>query len=122
LAGKVVAVQRDTIAFERVDVLRRQGVAIRDVVVVPGTIDPVEADCGGDAEVALVHEPVGRYFAGRDDRLTVTGSVSHALDPQPLGIVFSQQDGELQAAVARAIKAMKQDQSFVKLLEDWFGP
>ena len=53
--------------------------------------------------------------------LAVTGYVEHALDSQPLGIMFSERDKDLQAAVARELKALKQDQSFIKLLDNWFG-
>jgi ABC-type amino acid transport substrate-binding protein len=121
LAGKVVAVQRDTIALGLVKELKRKGVAIGKIVEVSGTFEPLMEVQRGAAEVALVHEPVGLDVTRQDGGLTITGSVGHVLDSQPLGIVFSEEDKELQAAVARAIKDMRQDESFEKLLEDWFG-
>jgi serine/threonine protein kinase len=121
LAGKAIAVQTDTTAYKFVEQLRLQGVLIGRVIVVPGTEGPFEALKQGTADVTLAHEPVGRHYAKQDPRLTITGSVGHEMDPDPVGIAFSRQDKELQAAVADALKAMKQDGTFNRLLEAWFG-
>jgi ABC-type amino acid transport substrate-binding protein len=121
LAGKIVAVQTDTAAQKLVEGFRKKGVAVKEVKVFAGTLEPLDAVREGRAEVTLADEPVARYYALQDPRLSVTGSVGHALDPDPIGIAFRKEDRELQTAVTDALKAMRQDGSFGKLLEEWFG-
>jgi ABC-type amino acid transport substrate-binding protein len=122
LAGKIVAVQRDTTAQRLVEDVRRRGVAVKDLLVLPNTRDPFDAVLSGRAEVMMAHEPVARYAAKQDPRLTVLGQIGHTLDPEPVGLAFAPTDKELQAAVAQALKALKHDGTFGRLLDEWFGP
>jgi ABC-type amino acid transport substrate-binding protein/tRNA A-37 threonylcarbamoyl transferase component Bud32 len=121
LAGKVVAVQADTTAQQAVERLQRGGLALKRVLTYPSTPEPFLAVGKGAADVTLDHEMIARYFARQDGNLVVLGPVGHAMDPEPLGVAFRKQDKELQAAVADALRAMKQDGTFDRLLEEWFG-
>ncbi len=75
----------------------------------------------GAAEVTIVDEPVGRYQARLDADFVVTGMIGHAMDPAPVGMVFRSADRQLQEAVAQVIHKMKEDGSFGRILEKWFG-
>jgi ABC-type amino acid transport substrate-binding protein len=66
------------------------------------------------------------YFLGHYARehasLTVISPVGHLMDPDPAGIAFGKKDKTLQAAVVEVLKAMREDGSFPRLLEEWFSP
>jgi polar amino acid transport system substrate-binding protein len=122
LAGKVVAVQKDTIAERLVATLRRNGVAVGEVQLVPAGGDPFQALRDGKADVTLADEPVARYYARLHPRhLVVAGPVSRVMDPNPVGIALSKKDGQLKDAVAREVEAMQQDGTFERLKKKWFG-
>jgi ABC-type amino acid transport substrate-binding protein len=119
LAGRVIAVQADTNALRLVRLLQ-QRIALKEVKVFPETIDPFDAVLRGDADVTYAHEPVAHYHADRDKRLVVLGTVGHGMNPDPVGIAFRKQDKALQAAVAEAIKGLREDGIFERVLETWF--
>jgi ABC-type amino acid transport substrate-binding protein len=121
LEGKVVAVQRDTMAQKLVETLKNRGVLIREILILPGGRDPFDAVQQGKADVTLADEPVARWHAGQEADLTVMGPVSHAIEPYSVGIAFCKQDRELQAAIAKAIEALKQDGTFDRLRKEWFA-
>jgi ABC-type amino acid transport substrate-binding protein/tRNA A-37 threonylcarbamoyl transferase component Bud32 len=122
LAGKILAVQKDTTAHKLVDGLQQKGLGIKQVLVFPNASDPFDALGNGQAEVTLAHQPVARYYAKLDASLTELGPVGHAMAPDPVGIAFCKQDKKLQAAIAEALAAMKDDGAFNRLLDQWFGP
>jgi eukaryotic-like serine/threonine-protein kinase len=122
LAGKVVAVGADSVQHRFVNGLRDRGLAIKEIKVIRGGEDPFAALKRGQAEVTISEEPVARYKARLDPAdIVITGSVGHAMDPDPIGIVLRQQDRQLHDAVAEAIHMMKEDGTFGRILGKWFG-
>jgi polar amino acid transport system substrate-binding protein len=121
LEGKVVAVQRDTMAQKLVETLKNRDVAIREILVLPGGKDPFDAVMLGKADVTLADEPVARWYARQESGLAVMGTVSRAIEPYSVGIACCRQDRELQAAVSKALDALKQDGTFDRLKEKWFA-
>jgi ABC-type amino acid transport substrate-binding protein len=122
LAGKVVAVQKDTRAHEMVDKLKtKRDIAIKKIIALGRGSDPFDALLKGEAEVTLVEKMVARHYAkGHKEHLRETGTVSPAMDPDAIGIAFRKGDKKLQAAVSEAIKAMEEDGTFARLEEQWF--
>jgi ABC-type amino acid transport substrate-binding protein len=121
LAGKTIVVQAGTTAHRFLEQLKNSGVAVKDCIVVPSAADPFVVLDDGKADVTLAHEPVGRYYARQNSLLAVTGSVGHSMDPDPVGLAFAKSDKELQAEITKALRALRQDGTFKKLLEKWFG-
>jgi polar amino acid transport system substrate-binding protein len=121
LAGKVVVVGADTVEHKYVQHLRKKGLAIKEVKVLTGSADPFPLVRNGQADVTITDEPVGRYHARQEPGLVVTGFVGHAMDPNPVGIVLRKQDRQLQQVVADALRDMKEDGTFARILEEWFG-
>jgi len=120
LAGKVLAVQLDTRAHQWVKEVEARKVAIKNVLLFPGSADPFDALRNGQADITFAHEPVARYYVRQTPALEIMGAMGHALDPDPVAIAFCKQDKELQAAAAKAIQEMRQDGAFARLLEKWF--
>jgi ABC-type amino acid transport substrate-binding protein/tRNA A-37 threonylcarbamoyl transferase component Bud32 len=120
LAGKIVAVQGDTVAQKLIEDFQRQGTAVKQILVLPTTTGPFEAVQNGKADLTLDHKLIAGYFARQYPRLDVQGNVGHALVPESLGIALHKQDKELQGAVTQALKDMNRDGTFAKLLEKWF--
>jgi ABC-type amino acid transport substrate-binding protein len=121
LAGKVIAVQRDTTAHKLVEGLAAKGVRPGDVKDYPGTSQPFEAVRKGEADVTCAHEPVARHFVSRSPELRVTGEIGHYMDRDPVGIGCRKGDKELQDALGKALHAMRQDGAMDRLLQKWFG-
>jgi ABC-type amino acid transport substrate-binding protein len=121
LAGKVVAVGADTVQHKYLKSVQEKGIAIKGLIVLKGGEEPFPYLKKDLANVTIVDEPVGRYHARQDADFVVTGSIGHAMNPDPVGIVFRLKDLQLQEAVAQALRAMKDDGSFGQLLEKWFG-
>ena len=121
LAGKIVAVGADTVQHRYVKGLLDKGIAIKEIKVVEGGGDPFPTIKKGEADVTVIDEPVGRYQARIDADFVVTGVIGHAMDPAPVGMAFRTRDRQLQEAVQKAILAMKEDGSFGRILEKWFG-
>ena len=69
----------------------------------------------------MAHRPVALYLVRQDPKLAVLGQMGHALDPEPVGLAFAKSDKSLQSAVAGALHELRQNGSFAKLLDDWFG-
>jgi ABC-type amino acid transport substrate-binding protein len=118
LAGKVVAVQDDTVAHKLAVGIRRRGVAIKQIAVFPGAAEPLDAVREGQADVTIAHEPVGRSAAAADARLAVTGLVGQA---DPVAIVLRPQDRQLREAVAEAVAALKDDGTIAEITGRWLG-
>jgi polar amino acid transport system substrate-binding protein len=119
LTGKIVALQEDTPSARHIQQLRREGQAIKEVLVLKGTAEPFEAIRRGRADVTVSQEPIARQYAGDD--LVVMGTTRHSMDPEPVGIAFRKGDQSLQSAVADALRTMKEDGTFAQMLDEWFG-
>lgn len=119
LAGKVVAVQADTTSAEFLDQQKKKGVAIKDVKAFRLATDVFAAVKAGQAQVIVVDEPVGRYYAKQDPgAFLVTG---RAMAPEPIGIATRKDDTDLHKAIQNAVDAMKKDGTLTKLQTQWFG-
>jgi eukaryotic-like serine/threonine-protein kinase len=121
LAGKIVAVQRDTTAQRFIETLQSRGAKFKSVLVVSRTDEPFDAVRSGRADVAMAHRPVARYVARQDPSLRVLGQIGHALDPEPVGLAFAKADKQLQAAIAGALHELRQTGDFGRLLDKWLG-
>jgi polar amino acid transport system substrate-binding protein len=119
LAGKVVAVQADTTSSAYLEARRKAGIAIKDVKAFKLATDAFAAIKAGQAEVVVVDEPVGRYYAKQDPAtFQVTG---RALAPEPIGIAVRKDEKPLAEAIGTAVEAMRKDGTLKKLAEKWFG-
>lgn len=119
LAGKVIAVQADTTSAEFVENKKKAGIAIKDVKQFRLATDAFAAVKSGQAEVIVIDEPVGKYYAKRDaTSFQVTG---RAMAPEPVGIAIRKEDADLTKAIGAAVEAMKKDGTLKKLSETWFG-
>jgi ABC-type amino acid transport substrate-binding protein len=121
LEKKVVIVGDNTVQHKYLKGLQEKGLAIKEIKLIRGDERPFEPLKKGLAEVAVMEEPVARYLARLDPELEVTGIIRHGLDPEPIGMVFRKQNRQLQEAVADAVGAMKEDGSFGRILDKWFG-
>jgi His/Glu/Gln/Arg/opine family amino acid ABC transporter permease subunit len=118
LAGKAVAVQVNTTSHAWLGGLEGRGVAVGAVKALPLATDVFTALHTGQADVVVVDEPVGRYYARRQPALAVTGV---ATDAEPIGVALRQQDRALLSAVAAAVRSMREDGTLRRLEERWFG-
>ena len=121
LGGKVVVVVPDTIQHNYLLGLQEKGIAIKQII----SAKPAEITFPYlktiQADVTIVDEPVGRYWAKVDPDITLSGLVGHAMKPNPMGMAFRQKDVQLREAVAKAVAAMQEDGRFEQILEKWFG-
>lgn len=119
LAGKVVAVQADTTSHEWVEEAISKGIAVKELKAYGDATDALQAVKVGQAEVIVIDEPVGRYYAAQDSStFAVTGQ---AMAPEPVGIAINKQDKDLSAAIAKAVDDMKSDGGLKKISTSWFG-
>lgn len=119
LEGKVVAVQVDTTSMAYVEKKKAEGIKIKDMKAFPNATQVFDAVKAGHAEVIVVDEPVGRFYAKNNPELfVVTG---RAVAPEPLGIAMRKENPALREAITKAVEAMKKDGFVKKLGEKWFG-
>lgn len=118
LAGKVVAVQRDTTSSEAVDGFKKD-VKIKDVKTFVAATDTFSALKSRQADVIVIDEPVGNYYVALDSKtFVVTGQ---AIAPEPIGIAIRKSDNEVYAEISKVMAAMKKDGSFNTIYKKWFG-
>lgn len=118
LAGQRVAVQTNTTSQRWVQQLQQRGVAVTELRPFPGATECFAAVKSGQADVIVIDEPVGRFFARRDDTFVITGQ---ALEPEPIGIAINKQDADLTEAVSWAFERIRDDGTLRRLSEHWFG-
>lgn len=117
LAGRIVAVQADTTSYTAVEGYQKAGIKIKEVKAFKGATDAFSAVKSNQADVILIDEAVGLYYAGLDAK---TFSVSgQALKPEPIGIAIRKSDKDLLAAITNAVKSMKDSGSFAKIYKNW---
>jgi polar amino acid transport system substrate-binding protein len=119
LAGKVIAVQADTTSFEYAEGLAKKGVAVKAVKAFKLATDAFAAVKAGQAEVIVVDEPVGKYYAKQDAK-TFQHS-GRAMAPEPVGVAIRKTDKDLHEAVSKAVEEMKKDGTLKKISITWFG-
>jgi polar amino acid transport system substrate-binding protein len=119
LAGKVIAVQADTTSYNYAEDLKKKGVAIKEVKAFKLATDAFNAVKSKQAEIIIVDEPVGRFYAKQDAKtFSVLGQ---AMTPEPIGIAVRKKDAALAEALRAAVKGMQDDGTMKKLQEKWFG-
>jgi His/Glu/Gln/Arg/opine family amino acid ABC transporter permease subunit len=118
LAGRSVAVQTNTTSQRWVEQLKQRGVAVGQLHAFPGATECFSAVKSGQAEVVVIDEPVGRFFARRDDTFVITGQ---ALDAEPIGMALNKQDKDLTAAITSALEDLRRSGELRRLSERWFG-
>ncbi|WP_375765505.1 ABC transporter substrate-binding protein/permease [Archangium gephyra] len=118
LAGQRVAVQTNTTSQRWVQQLVQRGVAVREIRPFPGATECFAAVQSGQADVIVIDEPVGRFFAQRDDHFVITGQ---ALEPEPIGIAINKQEPELTGAIRRAFEDFQRTGGLKRLSAHWFG-
>ena len=119
LAGKVIAVQADTTSFEYAEGLAKKGVAVKAVKAFKLATDAFAAVKAGQAEVIVVDEPVGKYYAKQDSKTFQLSG--RAMAPEPVGIAIRKTDKDLHEAVTKAVDEMKKDGTLKKISITWFG-
>lgn len=119
LTGKVVAVQADTTSAEFVEKAQKAGVKPKDLKQFKLATDVFSAVKAGQAEVIVIDEPVGRYYA-KEDAATfiITG---RAMAPEPVGAAFRKEDKDLRDAVEKIVEEQKKDGTIKKMSITWFG-
>lgn len=120
LAGKVVAVQAETTSHEWVDGVKKDKVKdIKEIRSFPGATDAFAELKNQRADVVIIDEPVGLYYAKLDAAtFEVTGQ---ALKPESVGAAIRKEDVDLMKAIEKAVKDLKADGTYKKLSEKWFG-
>lgn len=117
LAGLTVAVQADTTSFEAVEGFKKAGIAIKDIKAFKGATEAFQALKAGQAEVIVIDEAVGFYYAGLDAKTFVISGT--ALKPEPIGIAVRKTDKALHAELTKALEAIKKDGTFSKIYKQW---
>lgn len=119
LANKVVSVQADTTSFEAVEGFKKSGIAIKEIKAFKGATDTFSALKSMQADVIVIDEPVGKYYAAKDaGTFLVSGE---AIKPEPIGIAIPKKETKLRNAIKSAIKAMKKDKTFQTISKKWFN-
>jgi polar amino acid transport system substrate-binding protein len=118
LSGKIVAVQAETTSHIMVDELKKNKIKdIKEIRSFPNGTDTFIELKNKRADVVVIDEPVGRYYAKKDG-LKVTGQ---AAKPEPVGIAIRKSDVDLMKAIEKAVADLKADGTLKKLSENWFG-
>lgn len=117
LAGKVVAVQADTTSFSAVEKFKTSGIAIKEIKAFKGATEPFSALKSNQAEVTVIDEPVGLYYAGLDPKTFLVSGI--ALKPEPIGIAVKKSDTKLHKALMDAVKTIKANGTFTRVYKEW---
>ncbi len=118
LAGKVVAVQADTTSHEFVQNKQKSGILIKDVKAFKMVTDAFAGVKANQADVIVVDEPVGRYYAKRDPSFVIS---ARAMAPEPVGIAMGKKEKRLADEIKKVVQSMEKDGFIKKLSVQWFG-
>lgn len=120
LSGKNVAVQDGTTSHEHMDEVMKSKVKdVKQLLTFPGATDAFLALKAKQADVIVVDEPVGLYYAGKDAASFVISG--RAIEPEPVGIALRKGETELKAALEKALAKVKSSGEFKKINTTWFG-
>jgi ABC-type amino acid transport substrate-binding protein len=117
LAGKVIAVQADTTSFTAVEAFKKSGIAIKEIKAFKGATEAFSALKSNQAEVIVIDEAVGLYYAGLDQKTFLVSG--NALKPEPIGIAVNKSDAKLLKALDSAVKTIKDNGTFSKVYKQW---
>lgn len=119
LAGKIIAVQADTTSSTAVLNFKKSGIQIKDVLEFKGATEAFAALKSNHAEVIVIDEAVGKYFAKLDSKtFTITGN---AILPLPIGIAVKKSDPALLKALQNALSTIKKNGSFDTIYKKWMN-
>jgi serine/threonine protein kinase/ABC-type amino acid transport substrate-binding protein len=119
LAGKVVAVQRDTPGEKRVEDLKQKGLRIRDIKPYTTTPEVFKALQEERADVTIAHTRVARH-ATREFHLDIMDNILQELDPEQIGIALRKKDKALYDRLVEAVKETKQNPGWPSMVKKWF--
>ena len=117
LAGLTVAVQADTTSYEAVEGFKKSGIAIKDLKAFKGATEAFQALKAGQADVIVIDEAVGFYYAGLDAKTFVISG--NAMKPEPIGIAVRKTDKALHAELTKALDTIKKDGTFATIYKKW---
>lgn len=117
LAGKVVAVQADTTSFTAVEGFKKAGIPIKEIKAFKGATETFSALKSNQAQVIVIDEAVGRYYAGLDQKTFLVSG--EALKPEPIGIAVRKTDPKLLKALTSALKTIKDNGTFNRIYKEW---
>ncbi len=120
LAGKTVAVQADTTSHETVQkYISEKKIPIKEIKAFKGATDAFAALKAGQADVIVIDEPVGLYYAKLDKKsFQVSG---RAIEPEPVGIALRKEDADLKALLQKSLDELKKEGSLKNISHNWFG-
>ncbi|MBC7539241.1 MAG: amino acid ABC transporter substrate-binding protein [Bacteriovorax sp.] len=117
LKGLVIAVQADTTSFTAVEAFQKSGIAIKEIKAFKGATETFSALKSNQADVIVIDEAVGLYYAGLDQKsFQVSGQ---AMKPEPIGIAVKKTDTKLLKAIETAMKTIKDNGAFAKVYKQW---
>jgi ABC-type amino acid transport substrate-binding protein len=119
LAGKNVAVQADTTSMDFVEKAKKAGVTLKDMKAFKLATDAFAAVKANQADVIVIDEPVGKYYAKQDPKTFVISG--RAMAPEPVGVAIRKDDSDLTKQIGTIVDQMKKDGSLKKLQDKWFG-
>ncbi len=114
LAGLTVAVQTDTTSMEMAEKVKGAKVVKFD-----SFNDTFVELRNKKADVVVVDEPVGKYYAVRDPKTFMVSG--EAAERMPVGIALRKEDKELHEAITKAIAELKKSGKFKEISMKWFG-
>lgn len=118
LTDKVIAVQADTTSQAAVVEMQKKGIKIKDLKAFKGATDTFSALRSFQADVIVVDEPVGLYYAAKDpNHFAVTGQ---AVKPEPIGVAVRKNSSTLMKEIEKTLSSMKKDGSFKTISLKWF--
>ncbi len=118
LAGKLVAVQAETTSQDWLESVKETA-KFKDMRTFKAATDTFLEVKNGRADVIVIDEPVGRYYARLDSAtFTVTGQ---AMDPEPVGIAIRKEDVDLAKAVDQAYTELMDSGTVAQISWYWFG-
>jgi polar amino acid transport system substrate-binding protein len=120
LSGKTVAVQDGTTSHDYMkDLMANKVKDVKALTTFPGATDSFMALKAKQADVIVVDEPVGLYYASKDSAsFAITG---RAIEPEPVGIALRKDDAALKAALEKALATVKSNGKFKEINTTWFG-
>lgn len=120
LAGKVIAVQAETTSHIWADELKAGKIKeIKEIRSFKGAPEAFLEVKNGRADVVVIDEPVGLYYAALDPATyAVTG---RAMEPEPVGIAIRKADKKLKEAMEKALADLKAEGTYLEISKKWFG-
>ncbi len=120
LAGRVVAVQAETTSHIWVDEVKAEKVPdIKEIRSFKAATEAFLEVKNGRADVIVIDEPVGLYYAAQDpETFVVTG---RAIDPEPVGIALRKEDVALKEALEKAVQTLRENGTYAQVSQKWFG-